>query len=145
MNVRTLMAALLLSVLLAGLPACGNDNSDASDTPELLAALQHVDDAIVNEHRVQARHALRQLKHLAGDANDAGTLSDAQASDIVTAASQLVQDLRPTTSPQPTVSTTPSVTTLPPTKPEKDEKTTKPEKSEAGPGNSEDAPGHDKD
>ena len=150
-----LAASAMLLCLTAG---CGADqNTPLEAVPELGAALTRVDDAIINETYHQARVAARDLKQLVIAAKADGDLTNNQADEIITAATQLVQDLPRSLRPEPTESVTPSPspTAEATTKPEKTEKPPKedekppkedePKKDEKGPGNSEDSPGHEDD
>jgi len=144
-----LAASAMLLCLTAG---CGADqNTPLEAVPELGAALTRVDDAIINETYHQARVAARDLKQLVIAAKADGDLTNNQADEIITAATQLVQDLPRSLRPEPTESVTPSPspTAEATTKPEKTEKPPKedkpPKDEEESPGNSEDAPGHEDD
>ena len=152
---RLLLAALVCLLVLGVLPACGGADEDSGATPEMLVALQQVDEAIVDEKYGQAESALIELKQLAAEARDAGTLSGAHASDILEAIDQLLEDIRQTTTRETTTGTetpTPSSTEIDDEKPKDKEKgdkggksKDKPPKSEGDPGNSENAPGHEDD
>ena len=142
-------ASAMLLCLTAG---CGADqNTPLEAVPELGAALTRVDDAIINETYHQARVAARDLKQLVIAAKADGDLTNNQADEIITAATQLVQDLPRSMRPEPTESVTPSPspTAEATTKPEKTEKPPKedkpPKDEEESPGNSEDAPGQEDD
>jgi len=154
MTARRWVHPVLVGLLLGALAACGGDDSTVQARPELTAALQKVDDALVDERHGATKDALKELKSLAREAKKAGTLSDAQASDILAAAAQLVTDLRNPPSAEPTGSTTPSESSPAASTPSPEEEEEansdekdkdKPEKSDDDPGNSEDAPGHEDD
>lgn len=159
MSLTKLSSALLTGVAVVALVACGNEAPTADAPHQVRAALNDVDSAILAEDYPDASDALKELKRLVIEAQRAGTLSDEQAREILSAADRLSGSLAAQQSQEEDVfSPTPVVTESQPdgdegnqkeedakpkdAKPEEDKG--KPAKS-GGPGNSEDAPGHDDD
>jgi len=158
MRVSKLLSVACTGVAVVALVACGNDTQQADAPAEIRAALSDVDSAIVDEKYPDAGQALRELKRLVIEAQAAGTLSDEQSSEILSAADRLMGSLEADQPQEGVVSPTPVVTkpeangdkgdAKPKEEKPKDEKPTegedKPDKS-GGPGNSENAPGHQDD
>ncbi len=156
---------MMLTLALVGLTACGNGDPMTTSTPEIRSALNEVDDAIVDENHPAASQALTELKRLVIEARDDGVLGDEQSDAILAAAKELLSELRTSNAdePEPGTVTPPAPGGEPDDvddKAEKPDKSTendkpdkgkahdkpdKPDETEEGPGNSEEAPGHQDD
>ena len=90
MSARGLAAAVCAALVLSG---CGDSQSPADDVPELAAALEDVDQALAAEDYEQAEDELTGLVEVAQQAEAEGTLSSAEADDIVGSAEALLSRL----------------------------------------------------
>jgi len=106
-----------IGLLLAGLvvSGCGSSSpptSAADQVPQLAVVLERIDSALAAHHFGVALQQLRALKADVVEARDAGDLQDADAAQVLAAASRLIklvpaQTATPTTTPEAS-STTPS-------------------------------------
>ena len=89
------IAAIAASVVVALLiPSCGSPDTPIDDVPALAGVLQTLDEAVVAGDYREARAAIRDLKSLTSEALASGTLADPAAQRIMEAAALVAADLR---------------------------------------------------
>jgi hypothetical protein len=106
---RGIGGAVLALALLGG---CGGSTAPADDVPALSAALERVDDAIVEGRYDDARKAVDELVATTTDAREGGDLETSEADRILVAAAELKSAMpaQGADDPAPTESADPSAT-----------------------------------